>query len=133
LTSNNLDTLTTQNVHISSSIMRTKQQNEHISPNIQSTKPYPSSNTIVNEQSIISTTVESTMSNQQTTVIPKIHHSATRMTTSNDLMTTMKSQEYIQTSTNPMTNIVDSTSILSKGVFFLFLYFLNSLILAFFL
>jgi len=108
LTSNNLHTLTTQNVHISSSVMRTKQQNEHISSNIQSMKPYPSSNTIVNEQSIISTTVQTTISNQQTTFVPKIHHTTIIMTAENELMTIMKSQEYIQTSSNnAMTSVVD--------------------------
>ncbi len=92
--------------------MRTKQPNEHISSNIQSMKPYPSSNTIANEQSIISTTVE-------TTFIPNIHHT----TAENDSMTTMKSQEYIETSSgNPMTHVVDNTSIYSKGIFQLFKY-----------
>jgi len=117
LTSNNLHTLTTQNVHISSSIMKTKQQYEYISLHTQSQsmKPYLSSNTIVNEQSTISTTV----SNQQTTFPPSHHYATTMMMTVNKLITTMQSQEAIQTSsTNPMTSIVDSTSTLSKNFFF---------------
>ncbi len=121
LTSNNLHTLTTQNVHISSSIMKTKQQYEYISLHTQSQsmKPYLSSNTIVNEQSTISTTIPTTVSNQQTTFPPNHHYATTMMMTVNKFITTMQSQEAIQTSsTNPMTSIVDSTLTLSKNFFF---------------
>lgn len=71
--------------------MRTKQQyEEYISPTTQSQsmKPYPSSNTIVNEQSMIQTTV----SNQQSTTTTS-HHPTTMMTTENQLITTMKNEE----------------------------------------
>lgn len=125
LTSNNLQTLTTtQNVHISSSVMRTKQQYERIPINTQSQsmKPYPSLNTIVNDQSTISTTIRTTISNQQTTLLPNIHDATTEimLTTMNKLITTMGSEEENQTSsTDPMTSTVASTSTLSKNLFFL--------------
>jgi hypothetical protein len=102
--------------------MRTTQQYEHISLNTQSKsmKPYPSSTTIVNEQSTISTTttIETTVSNQQTTFLPDSSHHETTMMTENKLITTMKSQEDFRTSNNPMST-VDSTSTLSKDFFFL--------------
>ncbi len=132
LTSNNLHTLTTQNVHISSLVMRTKQQYEHISLNTQSQsmKPYPSSNTIVNEQSTISTTIETTVSNQQTTFLPSSHQTTTMMMTPNKLITTvMQSQDDdIQTtsSDNPI-SITDSTFTSSKR--FSFVNFVNFFLL----
>jgi beta-lactam-binding protein with PASTA domain len=117
LTSNNLHRLTTQNVHISSLIMRIKPQNEYISLNTQSMKPYPSSNTIVNEQS----TIQTTISNQQTSFIPSSHQFTSVMMKKKELMTTIKDQERIQTSSNnQMTNVANSTlPTLSKSVFFL--------------
>jgi hypothetical protein len=101
--------------------MKTKQQYEYISLHTQSQsmKPYLSSNTIVNEQSTISTTIPTTVSNQQTTFPPNHHYATTMMMTVNKFITTMQSQEAIQTSsTNPMTSIVDSTLTLSKNFFF---------------
>jgi len=100
LTSNNLHTLTTPNLHISSSVMRTTQQYEHISSNTQSQsmKSYPSSNTIVNEQS---TTI-------QTTFSPSTHQPTTMiMMTENKLIPTTQSQE----DTSP---VIDSTSTLAQ-------------------
>jgi hypothetical protein len=138
LTSNNLQTLTTtQNVHISSSVMRTKQQYERIPINTQSQsmKPYPSLNTIVNDQSTISTTtttIQTTISNQQTTFLPNIHDATTEiimMTTIDKLITTMGSEVDNQTSSNdPMISTVDSTSTLSKNLFF-FIKLLNSILI----
>jgi hypothetical protein len=94
--------------------MRTKQQSEHTYPNLQSQsmKPYPSSNTIFNDQSTMSTTIQATVSHQQTTFLPSTHHTTTMMmTTENKLITTMQNQEDIQTSSNNlMTSVVDSTS-----------------------
>ncbi|CAF4528485.1 unnamed protein product [Rotaria sp. Silwood1] len=130
LTSNNLHTLTTQNVHMSSSIMRTK-QNEHIYSDTQSMKTYPSSDTIPNEQTTvstttiqttisneqttISTTIQTTISNQQTTFAPSSHHFTTMMTTKNELTTIMESQEYVETSSNSaMISIVESNSTLTQ-------------------
>ncbi|CAF0744238.1 unnamed protein product [Rotaria sordida] len=114
LTSNNLHTLTTQNVDMSSSIMRTK-QNEYIHPDTQSMKTYPSSNIIVNEHATISTTIQTTISNQQTTFAPSSHHFTTMMTTENELTTIMESQEYIEMSSNSaMTSIVESNSTLTQ-------------------
>jgi hypothetical protein len=104
--------------------MRTKQQNEHLSSNVQSMKSYPSSNTIVNEQSTILTTIQTTVSNQQTTFAPSSHQSTTVVTTEDGLITTMESQEYIQAlSNNPNTSVVDSTSTLSNNEVFPFLLF----------
>jgi len=100
LTSNNLHTLTTPNLHISSSVMRTTQQYEHISSNTQSQsmKSYPSSNTIVNEQS---TTI-------QTTFSPSTHQPTTMiMMTENKLIPTTQTQE----DTSP---VIDSTSTLAQ-------------------
>ncbi|CAF2700774.1 unnamed protein product [Rotaria sp. Silwood2] len=115
LTSNNLHTLTTQNVHMSSSIMGTK-QNEHVYSDTQSMKTYPSSDTIANEQTTISTTMQTTVfnqqttvSNQQTTLAPNSHHFTTTMTTKNELTTIMESQEYIEMSSNStMMSIVET-------------------------
>ena len=120
VTSNNLDMLKTQNVHTSSSAMRTE-QNEHISTNTQSMKPYPSLNTIVNEQSTISTSVQTTMSNQQTTFVTNSHPSTNVVTTENELKSTMKrSSDYIQ---SPLNNLMTSkdkyNSTLSKSVLFI--------------
>jgi len=124
LTSNNLHTLTTENVHISSSVMRTKQEYEHISLSTQSQsmKPYPSSNTIVNEQSTISTTIQTTVSNQQTTFLPSSHQTTTMMTTANKLITTvMQSQEDIQTTSSDNPIIIADSTFTSSKIFFLIL------------
>ena len=124
LTTNNLHTLTSENVHISSSsVMRTTEQYERISFNTQSKsmKPYPSLNTIVNEQSTISTTVHTTtISNQPTTFLPSSHdETSMMMTTANNLVTTIQSEEDIQTSSdNPMTSVLDNISTLSRSRFF---------------
>lgn len=137
LTSNNLQTLTTPNVHISSSVMRTEQQYERIPINTQSQsmKPYPSLNTIVNDQSTTTTTTvqTTTLSNKQTTFLSTSNHhqypttEMMVMTTINKLITTMTNEEDIQTSSdNLMTSTIDSTSTLSKSVFFHFIKFFNS-------
>ncbi|CAF0996207.1 unnamed protein product [Adineta steineri] len=118
LTSNNLHTLTTQNIHISSSIMRTKQRTEHIPLTTQSMKSYPSLSTIANEQSTIFTTIQTTVSNEEIIYVPSSHHSTATMTPDADgIITTMKSQEYTLTSSNnPQTSIFDSTSPLIQDI-----------------
>ena len=60
-------------------------------------KPYPSLNTIVNDKSTISTTIQTTVSDQQTT-FRFSSYPPTSMRTENQLITTMSSEEDVQTS-----------------------------------
>ena len=98
LTSHHLHRFTSQNVHLSSSIMRTKQPNEQTSSNAQTMKPYPSSDTLFNEQSTISTTVQTVKGNQQTTARSTDHSSETIITTDSEFITTQGNR--IETTTS---------------------------------
>jgi hypothetical protein len=106
--------------------MRTKQQyEEYVSHTTQSPsmKPYPSSNTIFNDQSMSSTTIQTTVSNQPAS--STYHHTTMMMTmiTKNQLITTTKNEEDIQitSSDKPMTGKI-------RVSFFLWLIHFQSLI-----
>ncbi|CAF3788279.1 unnamed protein product [Rotaria magnacalcarata] len=94
LTSNNLHMLSTENVHMSSSIMSTK-QNENISPDAQTMKTYPSLSTIVNEESSSSTTAQKTISNQESTSSTTAQKTISNQesTSSTTIQTTVYNQE----------------------------------------
>ncbi|UJR33468.1 hypothetical protein I4U23_020913 [Adineta vaga] len=107
LTSYNLPMLTTANVHISSSssIMRTEQQNEYTSHPTSTIKSSISTNKITNEQTV-------TKYIRQTTDTSKVDLS-TIIQSTEELITTMKSQEHLSSTSNNLdTSIIDSTSTL---------------------
>ena len=99
LTSHHLHRLTSHSVHLSSSIMRTKQANEQTSSNAPTMKPYPSSATLFNEQSTIAATVQTVKGNQQDTARSTDHSSETIITTTDSEFVTTQGNR-IETATS---------------------------------
>lgn len=97
-----------QQIHTSSSIIETQKENPHISTNAQSMKSYPSSNTIVNEQST-SPTIQTSMSNQPLTI---------------SSFTTMQNEEYDQTTEENKITTIDTTAstlLINRSTVFFFI------------
>ena len=151
LTSHNFHRLTTPNVYTSSSsssssssptTMRTKQQTERISSSAPTMKPYPLSHGSVNEPSSVSTTLQTSTSNQASTLIlsnrrpsqplittngelltaqnERIQTADTRSPTTQDaIRTTEKDLDEVQTSSSStsMTSAVYGTSTGRKTAF----------------
>lgn len=108
LTSHHLHRFTSHNVHLSSSIMRTKQANEQTSSKAPTTKPYPSSATLFNEQSTIAATVQTVKGNQQDTVRSTDYSSETIITTTDREFVTTQ-DDRIETTATPVTQGKDDS------------------------
>lgn len=102
LTTDHFDQFTNENTHLSSKIMKTKQSNEQRT----TMKPYPPSNTIVNEQTTTLKIVQTTSNNQKDTEL---------LTT--DPITTMTRTEIQHTTPITMTSLPITTDEFSTTVF----------------
>ena len=101
LTSDHFNRFTTETVHPSSTMMRTKQSNEQKTSTVLSMKPYPSTNTMDNEQSTTLTTVQTTTINEMSTE---------RERTSSEAIETEMMTEYTSTTTVTITSTTTMTS-----------------------